>query len=285
MKKLWIILIAAAVTIGIGALVIVLLLNGKYKHAELKSCSVSTGGGMLGGYQSVTLKKSDGSTVLIVTGRETHADREITTTYSVDPGALDRVREIVNRYDLYGASKRPYSRYEVMDGESTTARFSYENGGFSVSDNQSLTRKMREGMSEVQRYLGSLAQGEGVTTVEPQTAMLYLNSGYTLSFFVADAFDGRLDEILSEETEVSAYSDCGIVLQTVSGLDVSDAQSETEASAGAIVYEQNSGQIILLYDAHTFNTPIFLLAEIEYGYSTTWPLIQEMEGPYRLYFN
>ena len=44
------------------------------KGEVLRSCSVSTGGGMLGGYTNYYLKRQkDGTVTLTVTGKETHA--------------------------------------------------------------------------------------------------------------------------------------------------------------------------------------------------------------------
>ena len=258
----------------------------KYRNDVLERCSVSTGGGMLGGGREVTLRRNtDGSAVLVLKTRETHADREITTTYRTDDGAFDRVRALVNRYGLYRASRRPYSKIRVLDADTTTISFSFESGYFDVSEEKVLSVKMRNGFREVIRYLESLAVGEGVTTVEPQKGVLYLRSGYTLQFTVEDAFDGRLDDILSVPREVSAFEDSGIVLVAGEAPDLSGAEPTAAVESGSIVYDAESGQIILLYAAHTFAQPAYLLASIVGDPETAAALIAEMEGEYQLYLN
>lgn len=258
----------------------------KFKNDELRSCSVSTGGGMLGGYSYVTLKKDEnGGAVLEIRRKETHADREVTSVYQVDPEAFEKVKEMAIQYDLYAASKRRYSKFQVLDGDTTSVSFSFSNGSFRISDNQVLSKKMSTGFREVIHYLSSLAEGEGVTTVEPQKATLYLKSGYTIPFSVADAFDGKLEEFLEEENEVSSFMENGIVLNTAQGLDVSGSEPEESAAAGTIVYEPESSQIILLYTDYTFEQPVYVLAWVSDSPSSACPLFAEMEGPYRLYFN
>ena len=86
------------------------------KGEVLRSCSVSTGGGMLGGYTNYYLKRQkDGTVTLTVTGKETHADRETTAVCEVDPKELDKINEIVLKYHLYPASRKKYSDHQVMD--------------------------------------------------------------------------------------------------------------------------------------------------------------------------
>lgn len=258
----------------------------KYKDDELISCSVSTGGGMLGGHRHVSLAKDEvGAAVLTVREKQTHADREVTTVYNVDQQAFDRVREIVNEYNLYGASKRPRSGLEVLDGDTTTISFVYSQGDFSVPDDLALTPKMSKGYREFISYLDSLAAGEGIVTVEPQQAALYLRSGYTLTFIVEDVFDGRMDGVFGDEDTASAFEDCGKVLRTDVSLDTSGAQPVQSADAGDIVYDIESGSIIVMYEGHDFGHGIYILARLDDYPDSACPLIAEMEGPYSLLLN
>jgi hypothetical protein len=258
----------------------------RIKNDDLNYCSVSTGGGMLGGYTQATLRtQKDGSVVYEVRKKETHADREVTTVYPASPEAFAHIKELVQTYNLYGASKRRYSDMFVLDGDTTRISFSGKNSSFSVSDTQDLNRKMRTGFREVERYLSTLATGEGETTVEPQTAMLYLKSGYTLQFIVENAFDGKLDAILGEEREVSAFGESGIVLCAGEQPDCSGAAPVSEAGAGTIVYDGESGQIVLLYADYAFKHDVWILAALDGYVSHACPLIAEMEGTYRLFLN
>lgn len=283
-----IICVAAGLLLIAGVLVAVFSVreNRKFKDAELKSCSVSTGGGMNGGYRNVTLRREkDGSVILEIREKETHEDRERTVTYHADPEAPEQVGELVNRYDLYAASKRPYSDMVVYDGDTTTVSFSYKTGYFSISENQKLNAKMSEGFDAVIRCLNALAVGECETTLEPQTALLYLKSGYTLQFLVDSAFDGKLDGILSKEREVSAFGDSGIVLCTGERPDCADAEPIREGAAGTIVYDTESDAIVILYADHAFDHDVYMLAYLDGYVSYACPLIEEMEGAYRLHLN
>ena len=263
------------------------MLRVKLKKQELRSCSTSTGGGMLGGYKNADLRRDkEGNVVLTITEKATHADREVTTVYPASPEAFDKIRELVDSCKLYAASKRPYSKFQVLDGDTTSVSFSYENDSFRISDNQELSQKMAKGFREVRDYLYSLAQGEGVTTVEPQLAMLYLKSGYTLQFYVTDAFDGKLEGILDEEQDVSAFADCGIVLHELPDWGpFEEAAPEEQGAAGDIVYDPDGGQFILLYADHDFAHPVYRVASLNGYVASACPLIAEMEGSYRLYLN
>ncbi|MBR5755084.1 MAG: hypothetical protein IKX97_04630 [Erysipelotrichaceae bacterium] len=257
----------------------------KIRNDVLESCYVSTGGGMLGGHRSLKLKKdADGNAILELKTQETHADREITTVYQVDTGAFDVIAKMVNEYDLYAASKRRYSDMQVLDGDTTSIYFDYSKESFSVSEEKDMNRKMTEGFWKVRDYLESLINGNGVTTVEAQTALLYLKSGYTLQFIVKDEFDGKFDGILSEENEVSGFLDKGIILNAAEGIDVSLAEPVKTAPAGSMVYD-SEGRIIILYEDHEFDDPVYIVAQLDGYVSSACPLIAEMEGPYRLYLN
>ena len=258
----------------------------RYGNGTLEACSVSTGGGMLGGHWGAYLRMDgEGNVALQIKERKTHADRERTTEYRVDPAAFDRIKEMVREYHLYAASRRPRSKMVVLDGDTTTLSFDYEKGDFSISDDQILSAKMREGFRAVRTYLYSLGEGEGVVSLEPQTAILYLKSGYTLQFIVADAFDGKLEGVLDEEREVSRFAESGIMLCTGVSVDVSGAQPDPQGEACCIVYDAESDSVIILYDDFDFGHPVYTLARLDGYRSSASPLIAEMEGPYSLQLN
>ncbi|MBQ1324514.1 MAG: hypothetical protein IIY52_00695 [Solobacterium sp.] len=283
MKRTILILLCIVLAIG-GGLFMYNRSAFKYRNDVLEYCTVSTGGGMLGGYSSYSLKKDDdGNAVLETRYKETHADRERITVYPVDQAVFRELQGMILKYNMYAASKRPRSPVVVMDGDTTTISFQTEKGYFSISDNQVLTGKMAEGWKAIISYMHSLAAGEGVTTLEPQTAMLYLKSGYTLQFIVEDAFDGRLNGILNEEHEVSVFEENGIVLCEGEDLDVSGAVPAEQIPAGTMVY--TDGKIIILYTDYAFDAPAYILASLDGYVSSACPLIAEMEGPYRLYLN
>lgn len=132
----------------------------KFGKDTLKSCEYSVGGGMLGGYERLVLRRDGDGAVLIHSCKETHADPENVRRYRKDANTLDRAARIALEYNLYGASKRPRSRIEVLDGETSHVEFTFSKGEFSVSDRLVLSRHMRKGFSEFRNYLYLLADGE-----------------------------------------------------------------------------------------------------------------------------
>ncbi len=253
---------------------------------EVRSCSVSTGGGMLGGYRNVSYSiDKNGRATLEISEKETHADREVTTVYQADPKAAEELAALIETHDLRKASKQPYSDLIAYDADTTTVSFRLSDGYYSISENQVLDKNMREGFNAIIRYLNSLAVGEGETTLEPQRAYLYLKSGYTLQFLVEDAFDGKLDGILSIEREVFPFGEDGIVLCAGEQPDLSGAEPVDSAGGGTIVYDGGTGQIVLLYADHMFDGGAWILARIDGFAQYACPLIAEMEGTYRLYLN
>ena len=260
----------------------------RFKNDTLTSCSYYCGGGMAGGHKGAELRtdRKSGEVTLTITEKETHADRELRTVYKRSEEDFETIRQLVNKYNLYNASKKGRSPIQVLDGDTHSVSFDYSKDDFSVSDYQALSRKEREGLRQVRDYLYSLATGEGVTTLEPQTAMLYLHTGYTFSFFVEDAFDGKLDDILSEEYEVQKYGDEGTVINKTQDLDTEGIQAVTSASGGDIIYDKDSGEIVILYKPCEFGKEVYLLAVCEYWYQDSAEShIRDMEGPYRLYLN
>ena len=284
-KKIGLVLLCLAVAAG-GIYMIIPAVSGlKYKNDELEKCSVSTGGGMLGGYISYTLQKNDdGSVTLSVKYKETHADRERTDVYEASEEDLLEAKRLADEYHLCAASARRYSRMRVLDGDTTTLSFDYSKGDFSISSEQVLSAKMRKGFDEVRSLLWSLAIGEHESYLEPQTLRLHLKSGYNLMYAVEDAFDGRLSS-LGEERETFRFGDCGIAMALEDPLDTEGAESVSEAPAGAIVYDEEEENVIVLYADHVFDRPVYVLAWLDGHLPSACPLIAEMEGPYFFYLN
>ena len=286
MKKRWIVLLCVLlITVCVLALG-VLIVNTKYSKDTPVSCCVSTSGGMRGGLHEMSLKKdSDGNTVLSVRQKESHDERIVTTTYTVDAESFSKVAELVNRHHLYAASKMPMSKVRILDGDTTTVSFDYEKGYFSVHEEQIMSSGMREGFRAVAEYLSSLAVGEGVVTKDPQNAVLHLKSGYTLQFTVADVFDGRLDAILGKEHEVSAFKSSGIILAKGERPELSGAEPANTAASGTIIYSPQDDSIILLYEDETFSKPVYELARLNGYLPSAAPLIAEMQGEYSFRLN
>ena len=264
------------------------LLGHKFRADEFESCSVSTGGGMTGGFRDVTLRREkDGRATVTVRHKEWHYEREEKTVCEASEEAFAHVAELVNKYDLHTASKRRMSKIQLLDGDTTTVSFHFGKRYFSIHQLQRMWPSGRKGYLEMIRYMNSLADGEGVTTREPQTLRLLLD-GYNLMFTVEDAFDEKLDEILCEdELEVSRYEDCGIVLYTGEAPEtaehVEDAKPVTVQTAAPcdLVYDPVGRSVIVLYAEHTFSEPVWLLAKHDGHAKTAAPLVEKMNGKYR----
>ncbi len=134
MKKRWIVLLCVLlITVCVLALG-VLIVNTKYSKDTPVSCCVSTSGGMRGGLHEMSLKKdSDGNTVLSVRQKESHDERIVITTYTVDAESFSKVADLVNRHHLYAASKMPMSKVRILDGDTTTVFLRLRKGLFQRS--------------------------------------------------------------------------------------------------------------------------------------------------------
>ena len=71
----------------------------KYGKDTLKSCEYSVGGGMLGGYERLVLRRDGDGAVLIHSCKETHADPENVRRYRKDANTLDKAARIALEYN------------------------------------------------------------------------------------------------------------------------------------------------------------------------------------------
>ena len=285
-KKIGIILLGILILVGGIFMVLQFMKQQKLKNSELESCFSSTGGGMDGGYSRATIKKEDdGSVTLTVINQQYHYTREETTVYQVDPKVLEDIKEIVLKYDLYGASKRPNSPVVAYDAPTSTIGFDFTEDYFSIGDYQVLSNKQNEGWHKFIEYLNSIERKDGVKTVAPQEAVLSMPTGYTFTFYVDEAFDGKLDDVLVESDEVKKYEDVGIVYKTVKDLDVSGGKESTLGEKCTFVYKKDTGEIILLYADTEFEEPVVLLAELDYKTESALPHFEQMEGTYYMRLN
>ena len=268
------------------------LLGHKFRADEFESCSVSTGGGMTGGFYDVTLRREkDGRATVTVRHKEWHYEREEKTVYEASEEAFAHVAELVNKYDLHTASKRRMSRIRILDGDTTTVSFHFGKRYFSLRQLQRKSASARKGYREVIDYLNSLPCGEGVTTREPQQLRLLVD-GYNLMFTVEDAFDEKLDAILCEdELAVTRFEDCGIVLctgeapETIEHVEAAKPVTVQTAAPCDLIYDPVSRSVIVLYAEHTFSEPVWLLAKHDGYAKTAAPLVEKMNGKYRFYKN
>lgn len=136
------------------------LMGLKFKNKPLRSCTVSTGGGMLGGHSEIKVfRDGDGDGTLRISRAETHADPVQTSEYPVPAEVFDKLSEMAYQYALYGASTRRMSKIELLDGDTTSVSFCYDNGDFRVRQLQRMTRRMSKGYCAVLNYMNSLSKG------------------------------------------------------------------------------------------------------------------------------
>ncbi len=257
----------------------------KFKDKKLKSCRYSIGGGMNGGYTSIKLAvDKKGRQYLETRHKDYHYSREVTTVYPVAADAFEKVKKLCFEYDMYAASKAKMSPFQVLDGDTITLSFDFENDGFRISDNQMLTAKHTEGIRTIRDYLINCKAGEGVRTVEPQEMIIRVD-GYSLIYHMTPAFDSKLDNELGDKITATRYADKGIILATVKNPDTAHALPLKDGAAGTIICDSNTGRIIALYEDSHFDDPVYLVADIDNHSTSAYELLQKMEGEYYISLN
>lgn len=135
--------------------------SSKFKKEDFLGCTISTGGGMLGGYHEISLKrKDDAAGTITFVEREMHNTPEETTVYPASEEVFIKTAELVEKYHLYAASRRKMSGIEILDGDTTTVRFYYRNGSFRIEEYQDINQTMSDGLQKVKKYLSGCAVAE-----------------------------------------------------------------------------------------------------------------------------
>ena len=257
-----------------------------FRPEDMRSCTVSAGGGMMGGYSGMYLhREKDGTAVLEVTSREYHSAREVKTGYPMDEAVFEELCQAIRTYSLYSASRQKAHSFQVMDGETETISFSFNDASFRISDTQRLSRKMMEGFGRVRAILNEYRIGEGITTVEPQSGYIHLSSGYTLNFYVEEAFENAIENLAVQDFETSRAEDWGVAV-AAGEIPVSDgSEALAAADAGDLIYDPASQQLILLYEEHDFTSDVYRIGYLTNRYNTTFELLREFEGTCSISFN
>ena len=108
---------------------------GSPSLGPLLECSYSHGGGMMGdGYVEKLYTDDSGEPVLRVESRSAHNHPLLIEEYRAGADALERLRELIDRYRMTAWSKLPMDRDAVsMDGPSTSITMVFDNsevGGY-----------------------------------------------------------------------------------------------------------------------------------------------------------
>ena len=136
-------------------------------QSNLLTCRYTVGGGMLGGFNSATIRKNNDGTVNYITeSAQTHADRIVTKTYVASDEDLKMIKELFIKYNIASMSKKRLSPFQVLDGDTRTISFMFDNlETFNVSDNQDLSKEDMEKFLDITKALSELAKGEAIVEI------------------------------------------------------------------------------------------------------------------------
>lgn len=134
---------------------------GKFRKENFLGCCFTTGGGMLGGYHEIKLRrKNSPEGTITCRSREMHNSEEKTTVCPASEEVFTKVAELAEAHHLYAASRRKMSGIEVLDGDTTTVWFDYKGGDFKIDDYQDINQTMADGLQKVKKYLSGCAAAE-----------------------------------------------------------------------------------------------------------------------------
>lgn len=252
----------------------------KLKKENLVGAGYSRGGGMLGGHWSVYLRKDkSGGATLTVEEQDTHNSRKETTVYSVQVSALDELKNIILEYDLYGASKRPYSPIQALDADTDHYSCDFEKSDFSISGEQMFSKRHGEGLTKLRQYLYSLATGEGTRTIEPHELRFSLD-GYTITYLMEEGQAAEDVVDLNDRYELTPYEESGRSVKLPQKISVEGLKQAEKLEKGTIVYYEPEDSLILVYADGEAREGMYYLGRLEYCYESTLKLISESVSGY-----
>ncbi len=251
------------------------LFSNKFKDKKLTSCCYSSGGSMQGEMEVVRLSKNRDGIVTVTTEKAAyHNDRIVTRVYQADEKALEELRDYANRERLYSISKKPASKFQVLDGATNSVTFTYEGWeSFAISSTQELSRSDREKKSHVRDYLYSLCQGEYEESIEPHVIAVSV-AGYNVGYKLIES---PLSDQLTEQCGLklfSPYENCGVAI-AVTGIDFSELPAVNEAKAGDLVITADNRAVFLYDDLK--QDDLRIIGQIDFQTSSAYDLLQGME--------
>lgn len=278
MKVRKIIIALAVIGLTITGIYMTVSFLNKQKTIEsgLVYCSYTVGGGMLGGYSSSTLKYEGDEYIYESRYAKTHNDRMVTKTYKAEKQDLEKISELIREYDLFAASKKGPSPFQVLDGDNTTASFRFaDRKYFSVSDTQALSARDKEGMQKIYSALTECARGEAVVEIEKHEIAVILD-GYHISYTLNEckATDGLL-EIL----DTYAFERCDDFAQAIhldAVLDVSDCEKVAVMHKGDLCYDPDKGLLMFVYEDCEYEA--YRIGTMSDYYESSIDLIKDMEN-------
>lgn len=284
-KKLGIILIIIICLIGGFLMLKPLFANQQLKNTKLRDCTYSCGGGMLGGHSSATIRRmEDGSVKYITKYAAAHYERIVTNTYEAKEEDLERIKNMSIDYKMLQASKKGLSPIQVLDGDTCTVSFWFEDGtSFSVSDTQNLSSTEMKHMNEIAKTLSEFAVGEPVTEIEKHEMRLILN-GYQIGYLLEET--KATDQLIEElgEFTFTKKEDYAQVIKFPISLDFTGLEETKNVKAGDLGYNPTTNEVFFFYEDVELEDKIYLLGEMEYRYSSSFELLKNLEeGEYTIY--
>ena len=254
----------------------------KFKSKELLSCSYSCGGSMLGELESVRLSiNKEGVVTVTAELAKYHNDRIVTKVWRADKQALVEMKKYAGDNKLYSISKKPLSKYQVLDGATSRIVFTYEGmESFAISSSQELNRSDRDKVSHVREYLYSLCRGEHTETIEPHQIAVSA-AGYSISYNLIESAQSEQLTKNCGRQQFIPYENCGVAFM-VNGIDFSSLPAVSEARAGDLVAASNN-QVVFLYD-DLKQDDLRIIGRMDYLTSSACEVLKGMEaGEYFIY--
>lgn len=248
---------------------------------ELRRVFYSNGGGMEGGFESRNLAiHDDGTATLTTQSASWHGARTQTCVYDVSADFVNRMRSLINDYQLWEASTRPESPYIALDADTWHVTLGFDGNTFDFNQNQELTKKDSEGVRAMLNLMSEMAAGEPVSdTLSPREVMMTFD-GYTYTFLVNDSQAATdLCELCPIDLTAELVDDEFILLLPVE-LDVSDCAQAEGGGVGDLLYDPDAVSLVIETEAYEAKDGLYLLGEME------WPSVDRLleAGGFEGYF-
>lgn len=278
-KRIIIGLLLITILAGGITMAIPIFKNRELDKSNLISCSYSIGGGMMGGFSSLTIRKNqDGSVNYISKNAKTHADRIVTKTYSASDEDLQTIKKLVIDYNMYSVSKKGLNPIQALDGDTASMSFMFDNGqSFRVSDNQDLSRAEMDKFNDIVKVLSGLAKGEAVVEIENHVLVLILD-GYQIAYTLieSNATEQLIENL--DKCKFYRYEDSAQVAVLNKEIDTADLNKTKQLIKGGLYYDANNKELIFAYDGCEYKEEVYQIGEIEDDYESSFELIKKMEN-------
>ena len=125
---------------------------------HLERYHYSSGGGMPGGYYSMTVKRTDDGRAYICSEQaDWHSQDPTISEYIVDASILDELESVVRKYKMNFWNRKTFSRMLILDGESSGHSFQFDDGDIDFSS-QHYPMKYREKLQKLDDVITTYLQ-------------------------------------------------------------------------------------------------------------------------------